>query len=64
MDILDHPEDFVSSVLIGFFNHLGTAVLMHSFVRALLGRPLNKEGLSLPNNMMNRSRSSGRRRRR
>tara|TARA_Y100000591_G_C21833111_1_gene700838 strand:+ start:467 stop:1603 length:1137 start_codon:yes stop_codon:yes gene_type:complete len=66
-DLLDHPEDFVSSVIIGLYNHLGTAVLMHSFVRALLGNPLNKRSMNLPDAMRRssrRSRRSSRRRRR
>ena len=42
MDIHNHPEDFASAVVIGVFNHLGTAVLMHTFVRVALGHSLRK----------------------
>ena len=66
MDILDHPEDFVSSVLIGLFNHLGTAVLIHAFVRASLGHSLRKSGSPMggSSRRSRRSRRSSRRRRR
>ena len=66
MDILDHPEDFVSSVLIGLFNHLGTAVLIHAFVRASLGHSLRKSGSPIGGSSRSsrRSRRSSRRRRR
>ena len=69
MDIHNHPEDFASAVVIGVFNHLGTAVLMHTFVRAALGHSLRKSGVSMASlsrssRSSRRSRRSSRRRRR
>ena len=70
MDIHNHPEDFASSVLIGLFNHLGTAVLVHTFVRASFGHSLRTSGVSMSSfsrgsrRSSRRSRRSSRRRRR
>jgi hypothetical protein len=69
MDIHNHPEDFVSAVLIGLFNHLGTAVLVHTFVRASFGNTLRTSGVSMSkfsrgSRRSRRSRRSSRRRRR
>ena len=66
MDIHNHPEDFASSVLIGLFNHLGTAVLVHTFVRASFGHSLRRSGVSMSSfsRGSRRSRRSSRRRRR
>lgn len=66
MDIHNHPEDFVSALLIGVFNHLGTAVLIHTFVRAALGHSLRKSRSPMggSSRRSRRSRRSSRRRRR
>ncbi len=69
MDIHNHPEDFASAILIGLFNHLGTAVLIHTFVRASFGHSLRRSGVSMSkfsrgSRRSRRSRRSSRRRRR